>query len=105
MWFWGPDYIDPGDYIEFLPEGIVGKRTNWLNGNSEAAIQKIRDSLKTEVEPAKRADLFAQMQTYMQQSGPFAPIVQPGVQIGYRANLKGFAYNAQWGIDLATFSR
>ncbi len=105
LWFWGPDYIDPGDYIEFLPEGVVGKRTNWLNGNSEATIQKIRDSLKTETDPAKRADLFGQMQTYLQQSGPFAPIVQPGAQIGYRANVKGFAYNPQWLIDPATFSR
>ena len=105
LWFWGPDFIDPGDYTEFLPTGVVGKRTNWLDANSEASIQKIRDSLKTEVDPAKRADLFNQMQTYLQANGPFAPIVQPGIQIGYRADLKGFAYNAQWALDPATFSR
>ncbi len=105
LWFWGPDFIDPQDYIEFLPDGIVGKRTNWTSANSDAAIQKIRDQLKTEIDSAKRADLFGQMQTYLQANGPFAPIVQPGIQIGYRADLKGFAYSQQWIIDPATFSR
>jgi peptide/nickel transport system substrate-binding protein len=105
LWFWGPDYIDPLDYVEFLPEGIVGKRANWTNANSDATIQKLRDQLKTETDPEKRADLFGQMQTYLQGNSPFAPFVQPGVQIGYRADLKGFAYNQQWNIDPATFSR
>jgi len=105
LWFWGPDFIDPQDYVEFLPDGIVGKRANWTSANSDPAIQKVRDQLNIETDTAKRTALFAQMQTYLQQNGPFAPIVQPGIQIGYRADLKGFAYNAQWIIDPATFSR
>ena len=105
LWFWGPDYIDPLDYVEFLPEGLVGKRANWTNANSDATIQKLRDQLKIETDPAKRTDLFAQMQTYLQGNSPYAPFVQPGVQIGYRADLKGFAYNQQWLIDPDTFSR
>lgn len=105
LWFWGPDYIDALDYVEFLPEGIVGKRAKWTDANAETKIKDLRDKVKTEVNAAKRADLFGQIQQYMQESGPFAPFLQPGTQIGYRADLKGFAYSLQWLIDPATFSK
>ncbi len=105
LWFWGPDYTDALDYVEFLPTGIVGKRVNWTDANADKAITALRDQVKAETDAAKRAALFGQIQTYLQESGPWAPFVQPGVQIGYRATLKGFAYNIQWGIDPATFSR
>ena len=26
LWFWGVDYLDVNDYIEFLPDRLVGKR-------------------------------------------------------------------------------
>jgi len=105
LWFWGPDFIDPLDYVEFLPSGLVGKRANWTDTNADSTITKLRDQLKLETDSSKRGDLFGQMQTYLQQNGPYAPFIQPGIQIGYRADLKGFAYNAQWGIDPSTFSR
>ncbi len=105
LWFWGPDYMDALDYVEFLPGGIVGKRVNWTDANADATIKDLRDSVKKEVDAAKRNDLFAKIQQYLQDQGPFAPIVQPGVQVGYRADLKGFLYSLQWQIDPATFSR
>jgi len=105
LWFWGPDYTDALDYVEFLPEGIVGKRAKWTSANADSDIKDWRDKVKVEVDAAKRADIFAKIQTYLQEKGPFAPLVQPGVQIGYRANLKGFAYNIQWYIDPALFSK
>jgi len=105
LWYWGPDYIDALDYVEFLPEGVVGKRVKWTDANAEKEITALRDQVKTEVDPAKRADIFGKIQTYMQKSGPFAPLVQPGVQIGYRADLKGFAYNIQWMIDAGQLSK
>ncbi len=105
LWFWGPDYIDPLDYVEFGPAGVVGKRANWTDAIADATIKGLRDKLKVETDATKRADLFAQYQTYLQDISPYAPIVQPGIQIGYRANLKGFAYNAEWGLDPATFSK
>lgn len=105
FWFWGPDYVDALDYVEFLPGGIVGKRANWTDANAEKTITDLRDKVKVEVDAAKRADLFGQIQTYLQESGPWAPLVQPGIQFGYRADLKGMAYNPVWNIDPATFSR
>lgn len=105
LWFWNPDYMDPLDYVEFIPEGIVGKRANWTNANADAEIKDIRDKVMVEIDTAKRVELFAKMQTYLQEKGPFAPFLQPGIQIGYRANLKGFAYSPQWALDPATFSK
>jgi len=105
LWFWGPDYIDPLDYVEFAPDGIVGKRAKWLGDAADATMKDLQKKLAVETDPVKRADLFGQYQLYLQENSPYAPIVQPGIQIGYRADLKGFAYNAQWGIDPATFSK
>jgi peptide/nickel transport system substrate-binding protein len=105
LWFWGPDYIDPLDYVEFLPEGVVGKRANWTDANSDDEIKAIRDKVKVETDLTKRNELFAKMQDYLQAKGPFVPFLQPGLQIGYSATLKGFAYNAEWRINPATLSR
>jgi peptide/nickel transport system substrate-binding protein len=105
LWFWGPDFIDALNYAEFLPDMKVGKRANWTNANSDAEIQGLRDAVLNETDAAKRAELFGSIQAYWQEKGPFAPLLQSGVQIGYRADLKGFAYNVQWAINPATFSR
>ncbi len=35
LWLWLPDYMDSLDYVEFLPDGIVGKRTNWTADNAD----------------------------------------------------------------------
>ena len=51
-----------------------------------------------------RNDLFTQIQLYEQQSGPFAPLFQPGVHFAYDANLQGFNYNGQWRVDLSLLS-
>ncbi len=105
LWFWGPDFIDAINYAEFLPGMKVGKRVNWTDTNGDAKIKDLRDKVLKETDATKRAALFADIQAYWQESGPFAPIVQAGVQMAYRKDLKGFAYNAQWFIDPSTFSR
>ena len=40
FWLWGPDYFDSNDYLAFLPEGIVGKRANWTNANSDPRFRR-----------------------------------------------------------------
>ena len=105
LWFWGPDFIDSLNYVEFLPGRVVGTRAGWTNDNSEKSIQDLRDAVLAETDAAKRTELFGQIQAYWQKEGPFAPVIQSSAQIGYRSDLKGFAYNAQWAINPATFSR
>jgi peptide/nickel transport system substrate-binding protein len=99
FWLWGPDYFDSNDYLAFLPEGIVGKRANWTNSNSDLTIQQLRDEINVETDNNKRADLWRQAQDYLMQSGPFAVAVQPGVYIGTRANIGNYSYHPQWRVN------
>ena len=29
LWYWGPDFPDPSNYLAFAPGGLIGKRANW----------------------------------------------------------------------------
>lgn len=102
---WGPDFRDPGNYLEFMPEKKVGVRANWKNDNSSADIQDLRDKALVETNPEERAKLFASIQDYLQQNGPWMPFVQSGVQIGLNSGLKGFVFNPQWNVDVALLSK
>jgi peptide/nickel transport system substrate-binding protein len=105
-WFWGPDVLDPIDILSFLPGGKVGgERANWTDENSDAAIQELREAARTATDPAEREQLFTDIQTYLQESGPWAPFLQPNVQTAFRADLQGYVWHPQWLIDLAILSR
>ncbi len=101
LWLWLPDYRDPLDYVEFLPDGVVGKRLNWTDENADPAILELRDRLKVAVDPDLRVELFRQMQDYLMEKGPYAPILQPGIQIGLSSRVQGFVYNPQWRVDVS----
>lgn len=105
LWLWGPDFLDPLNYVEFLPDMKVGKRGNWTNANSSADIQALRDKAKVETNPEARVKVFGQIQDYLQQNGPFAPFIQGGIQIGYSAGLKNFVFNPAWRVDLASLAK
>jgi peptide/nickel transport system substrate-binding protein len=99
FWYWGADYFDSNDYLAFLPEGIVGKRANWTNADSDATIQGLRDQIAVETDTAKRAQEWQQVQDYLQQSGPWAAVVQPGIYVATRANVSGYVWNPAWRVN------
>ncbi len=101
LWLWLPDYLDANDYIEFLPSGVVGTRVSWTDENADETALALRDALKVETDEAARAELFAQMQDYLMEQGPYAPVIQPGIQIGLSNRLSGFSYNPQWRVDVS----
>ncbi|MBN2471295.1 MAG: ABC transporter substrate-binding protein [Anaerolineae bacterium] len=104
LWLWNPDYYDTLDYVEFLPSGVVGNRTQWNDDNADAAILELRDAVKVETDPDVRNELFREIQLYEIESGPYAPLFQPGVHFAYDAALQGFVYNGQWRVDLSLLS-
>lgn len=104
LWLWNPDYQDTLDYVEFLPEGVVGNRANWTDENADPEILDLRDKVKVETDPEVRNELFREIQLYEQESGPYAPLFQPGVHFAYRTELAGFNYNGQWRVDLTLLS-
>jgi peptide/nickel transport system substrate-binding protein len=99
FWFWGADYFDSNDYLAFLPEGIVGKRASWTNANSEPVIQQLRDQINVETDTNRRALLWQQVQDYLQESGPWAALLQPGVYVATRANISNYVFNASWRVN------
>ena len=105
LWLWLPDYRDSLDYVEFLPEGVVGERVRWMDDNADADILALRDALKVETDDEARAAMFVEMQDYLMEQGPYAPILQPGIQIGLNSAVEGFVYNPQWRVDLALLSK
>ena len=43
-WFWGPDKLDPVDFLEFLPPGKVAtERTRW---SEDSLSQEMRDLIE-----------------------------------------------------------
>jgi peptide/nickel transport system substrate-binding protein len=105
LWLWLPDYRDSLDYIEFLPDGVVGTRTGWVEATADAEILALRDALVVETNDDVRAGMFGEMQTYLMEKGPYAPLIQPGLQIGLRSNVEGFVYNPQWRVDVSLISK
>jgi peptide/nickel transport system substrate-binding protein len=105
-WFWGPDKLDPADYFAFLPGGNVAtERALWTPDNADKSLLNLIAQAKIESDPAKRLDLFAQLQEYAQQNGPFAPFNQPDIQTAFRANIQGYVWHPQWLVDVALLSR
>lgn len=105
LWFWLPDYRDSLDYVEFLPSGVVGTRAGWTDENADAAVLEMRDTLRVETDNDTRAGMFGEMQDYLVAQGPYAALVQPGVQVGLNAGIEGFVYNPQWRVNVALIGR
>jgi len=104
-WFWGPDYMDPLDYVAFLPDRLVGLRAGWTEDRGDETIRDLRGQAEVATDLQQRLDVFGQIQDYLQQNGPFAPFIQPGVQAGYKSDIQGYVWHPQWTLDVARLSR
>ncbi|QPC80652.1 ABC transporter substrate-binding protein [Phototrophicus methaneseepsis] len=104
-WFWGPDVLDPVDVLSFLPGGKVAEeRANWTTEGVDEEILALIDAASTETDPAARVEIFAQLQDYLKESSPFAPFINPAIQAASRADLQGFVFHPQWGVDVSILS-
>jgi peptide/nickel transport system substrate-binding protein len=105
-WFWGPDKLDPVDFLEFLPGGKVAtERARWTEGMVDADVLALIGQAKVETDAAVRGELFAQLQDFAQEGSAFAPFNVPAVQTAFRADIRGYLWHPQWGLDLALLSR
>ncbi len=99
FWMWGADYYDVSDYLEFLPEGIVGLRAQWTDERADQTIKDLRDAAKIEMDNAVRVELWDEIQAYLQTDSPFVPLIQPGAVVAHRQWLKGYVFNESWKVD------
>ncbi len=105
-WFWGPDKLDPVDFLEFLPGGKVAtERAMWSTDMVDQSVLELIAQAKVETDPAKRADIFTQLQDFAQANSAFAPFSVPAVQTAYRSNIAGYVNHPQWSFDLSLLSR
>ncbi|MDZ4764324.1 MAG: ABC transporter substrate-binding protein [Chloroflexota bacterium] len=105
-WFWGPDFLDPIDVLSFAPNGKVGgERTRWTSENADPELVALVERAQTETDPAGRVEVFTAIQEALQQSGPFAPFLQPNVQTAFRADIGGYLWHPQWLLDLSLLNR
>ena len=105
-WFWGPDFLDPADFLAFLPGGKVAtERARWTPENADPEMLALIDQAKVETDQAKRIELYMELQRMAQQDSAFAPFNQPDLQTAFRADIQGYVYHPQWLIDVALLSR
>ena len=100
LWYWGPDYPDPSDYLVFTPGDVVGLRAGWAAG-ADPAITKLADAAAAGGSNAERTSQFQALQKALNKSGPFIPLLQPGNNIASKSSVTGIVYNAVWTIDIA----
>jgi peptide/nickel transport system substrate-binding protein len=104
-WFWGPDILDPLDVLSFVPGGIVAERAKWLPDNATPELLALIEQARVAIDIDTRLDIFGQIQTYLQESGPFAPFVQPDLTAATRADVEGYIWHPQWTLDVTLLSR
>lgn len=107
---WSPDFVDPANYLHFLPavgdSVTVSNRVRWTEANADSEILELRDKAAVEPNPELRAEYYGQIQDYWQQNGPWAPFLQPAQQIAYNANILGPVMHPFWGlVDVRLLSR
>ncbi len=105
-WFWGPDKLDPVDFLEFLPGGkVAGERARWTEDGVDQSVMELIAQANEETDPDARMEIFAQLQDFAQEHSAFAPFNVPAVQTAFRAEIEGYVWHPQWGLDLALLSR
>ncbi|MCU1530370.1 MAG: transporter substrate-binding protein [Frondihabitans sp.] len=100
LWYWGPDYPDPSDYLVFTPGNVVGLRSGWAAG-ADPAVSKLADAAAAGGSNSERQSQFEALQKALNTSGPFIPLLQPGNNIAYKSTVSGVVYNAVWTVDIA----
>jgi peptide/nickel transport system substrate-binding protein len=100
LWYWGPDYPDPNDYLVFTPGQSVGLRAGWAAGMLPS-LEKTAKKAAVATKPAVRTALFRQIGTAIDTKGPFFPLLQPGQVVASSKNLTNAPFNVLYWLDVA----
>ncbi|HEU5270822.1 MAG TPA: ABC transporter substrate-binding protein [Jatrophihabitans sp.] len=103
LWYWGPDYPDPSDYLAFLPGQTVGLRANWAKG-ADPDLEAMGTQAQATTDNSARKDLYQQIQRSLNTASPFMPLIQPAQILVSAKSLTGVHSNALWELDLSDVS-
>ncbi|MDQ7036539.1 MAG: ABC transporter substrate-binding protein [Anaerolineae bacterium] len=105
-WFWGPDILDPVDFLSFLPGGkVAAERTNWTEDSVPQEILDMIAQAQSESDMMARLAIFGELQAWTQENGAYAPFNVPAIQTAFRSDIEGYIWHPEWGMDLAILSR
>jgi peptide/nickel transport system substrate-binding protein len=99
LWYWGPDFPDPSDYLNFAPGMEVGLRAGWTAADSPT-IAALAAKAASTVGTAARTAVFRQFQTDLNTSGPFMPLLQTAQVTVATKGLTDVQANGLWLLDL-----
>ncbi len=100
LWYWGPDFPDPSDYLNFLPGALVGLRAGWAKG-ADPALESMGTTAAGTTAKATRQSLYQQIQRSMNTTSPFMPLIQPAQILVGANSVKNLQSNALWLVDLS----
>jgi peptide/nickel transport system substrate-binding protein len=99
LWYWGPDYPDPADYLVFTPGQLVGLRANWQKGADPELEDLAKQAAATIGD--ERAPLYQDLQRKLNETSPFVPLMQPPSNLVAAKGVEGLTFNPTWTVDLA----
>jgi len=99
LWYWGPDFPDPSDYLVFAPGHLVGLRAGWTAAEAPT-IAALANKAAATTGIAARQAVFEQYQEALNQNGPFIPLLQPAEVVVGTTGLKNLQANGLWLVDL-----
>lgn len=89
---WGPDFPDPdGNATPFA--NYEARSLAWRNAWNDPKAIEMSKAAAIELDPDKRAELYAELVDYVQHNGPYAILYQPTRVFGVRNNVQGFIYD------------
>lgn len=96
--YWGPDYMDPhtnADSFARNPDNSDNAKSKplaWRNAWDIPEITKMTDAAVRERDPAKREQMYKDLQAKVMDEGPFIVMFQETKQLAERANVKNFVF-------------
>lgn len=100
LWYWGPDFPDPADYLNFLPGALVGLRAGWVKG-ADPSLEALGNTAASTTQNSTRKTLYQQILQSMNTSSPFMPLIQPAQILVGANSVKNLQSNALWLVDLS----
>lgn len=99
LWYWGPDYPDPSDYLNFMPGELVGLRAGWAKG-ADPSLESLASQAAVTTQDSARSSLYQQIQESMNSGSPFMPLIQPAQIVVGATSVKNLQSNALWLVNL-----
>jgi peptide/nickel transport system substrate-binding protein len=96
LWYWGPDFPDPSNYLAFTPGDLVGLRAGWAAG-ADPTVTDLAAKAKAATGDDRTA-AYQALQKAQNASGPFVPLLQPAQNVVTAKSVKSVSLNPVWTI-------